>query len=229
MIVKDETVRVLRDFCGINDSIVIYPGDVIRSRNDDGDILAEYKPGVVFHEVISIYDLARFLNSMKILGPDPEMVVNGDMIMLSSNGQNIQYGMSPEDTMIKMDQSIEPFEPMVQFTIKNEDLRKIRQAAAALGVQHLSITQGEGDMIVRVHQLATESSNPTDDYYDFEIGPVLNGDGSKCEFVFDINSLPTFEGDYTVSLSNGVVSMFKNNFIDLTYWVAMREETKIGD
>jgi hypothetical protein len=135
--------------------------------------------------------------------------------------------MSPENTIMDMDKQIPDFESIVEFDIQYDQLRKIRQAASALGVDHLTIFGRGNDILVRVHQLSTEVSNPTDDCFEFVVGSVTGGTADGSKFVFNISSLPTYEGDYNVRLSSNIFSKFTNKNVDISYWVAMRDETKV--
>lgn len=233
MVIKNEIINVLRTFCGIHPGIIIYPGNQINTKNEEGDIAASYVVDQEFDNQICIYDLSRFLNTIKIVGENSTLSINNNTLEIkSSDGKNsVEYAMTPEAMVIRKPMKDRPaeFDEKVVFELTSEAMKKIRQASSALGVQHLSITESNGSIIARVHQLQTDTSRITEDFFEFELCAPEQGTSENCCFVFDIDSLPSYDGNYRVSVSDdGRFSMFRNNEIDLTFWASLREETVVN-
>lgn len=230
MNLSEETIRVLREFSTINQSIIIYTGDVIRTIHEDRSIICEYRPGVEFNEKICIYDLPRFLNAMKIIGPEINLRVEDNMIYLSGDSNNtIRYSMAPEETIISMNHEVDSFDAILSFDLSHEQLKVIRQTMGALNVKHVSFSRNDDNSIlVKVYQLESDRSNPTDDYYTFTIESSQSnatGDPGSYEFIFDIMSLPSYDGNYRVNLSEDNIAMFEHKNLNLKYWLSLREES----
>ena len=227
MKISEETVGILRNFSTLEPSIVVYPGNVIRTKTGDDNIVCEYVSEDTFEQTLSIYDLPRFLNSTKILGSDLDLSFEDESVILSNeSGQTIRYGLTPESMIISMDKSVKDFNTVLTFKLSKDDISRINDAASALNIEHLTIhNNSSGSIMARVHQLDGEGngSNRTDDYFDFIIGEY-NGTAT-FEFVFDVDTLPSYPGDYEVSVAEDLFSKFVHNTVKLSYWTAMRDET----
>jgi len=234
MKLSKQTIQILKNFAKINDSIIIYPGSLIRSRTNDNYIIGEYECDEVFEGELSIYDLHRFLNSLKLIGPEPHIsfVEEDTVVHITDNKTHkIRYGLTPKSMVPDMDKGITKFNPVVSFDLSEETIDKIHRAASALNVEHMrvsNIPENDGSLIIKVHQLEGEGtgSKRTTDFYDIDIGTVKSDE--TFSFVFDISSLPTYPGSYKVSMAESVISKFEHQDIPLTYWVAMRDESKYG-
>ena len=66
-VISKETIDILKNFSSINKSIVIKPGNTIRTLSVNKNILASAKIEESISEQISIYDLSSFLGCLSLL------------------------------------------------------------------------------------------------------------------------------------------------------------------
>jgi hypothetical protein len=52
-----------------------------------------------------------------------------------------------------------------------------------------------------------------------------NTSGATFEFIFDVENLKILPGDYSVAISEKVVSSFTNKNEPLTYWIALNADS----
>lgn len=91
MKLSKETLEIINSFRDINPSIVIYPGNVIRTKSEDSRILAEAIVEETFEREFALYEIRGFLNAYNILG-DPELIFSEQDYVLLKDGRNeIRY------------------------------------------------------------------------------------------------------------------------------------------
>ncbi|HCT54546.1 MAG TPA: hypothetical protein DF712_19040, partial [Balneola sp.] len=67
--------------------------------------------------------------------------------------------------------------------------------------------------------VVVDGSDPSSNDYSIELG--LNETDADFDFRFKIENLKFIPGDYTVNITEKIVSEFVNTSVDLTYWVAL--------
>ena len=77
MKLSDNTLNILKNFAGINNSILVKQGTQLRTMSVAKNILAEAQIGEEFPRDFAIYDLNQFLNGLG-LHQDPDMDFSPD-------------------------------------------------------------------------------------------------------------------------------------------------------
>ena len=77
MKLSDNTVALLKNFAGINNSILVKQGTKLRTISVAKNILAEAEVKEDFPRDFAIYDLNQFLNGLS-LHQDPDLDFNAD-------------------------------------------------------------------------------------------------------------------------------------------------------
>lgn len=91
MRLSTETLEILNSFRDINQSIVIYPGNIVRTKSEDNRILAEAFVEEVFQREFALYHIKGFLDAYNILG-SPELFFTEDNYVLLQEGKSeIKY------------------------------------------------------------------------------------------------------------------------------------------
>ena len=72
MNLSDNTVNILKNFAGINNSILVKQGNQLRTISVAKNILAEAEIPEDFPRAVAIYDLNQFLNGLS-LHQDPDL------------------------------------------------------------------------------------------------------------------------------------------------------------
>ena len=65
-VISNRTRNILRNFAAINNSIVIKPGNQVRTLSINKNILASAVVGEEFEHQISIYDLSAFISGVDL-------------------------------------------------------------------------------------------------------------------------------------------------------------------
>lgn len=95
MKLSKETLEILNNFRDINQSIVVYPGNKIRTKSEDSRIFAEAITEETFTREFAIYNIKEFLSAYNILG-DPELIFSEDDYVILRDGRNeLKYYFCP--------------------------------------------------------------------------------------------------------------------------------------
>lgn len=110
----------------------------------------------------------------------------------------------------------------ITFTLSTSDMASIRKAASALGVTDLVVDTTSGNVVLRVTNVADNTSNS------FEITTDIDVD-VKAKCVFNIANFKFIQDDYNVSISSRLISNFKSVNKPIEYWVALEKTSNFGD
>jgi hypothetical protein len=115
MKLSTETLEILNSFRDINESVIIYPGNVIKTKSVDNRIFAEAVIEETFDRECAFYSLKGFLDAYNILG-SPEVVLSDENYVLLQDGSNqIKYYYSEPSLIVSPD-------PNLNFQLKTKDV-----------------------------------------------------------------------------------------------------------
>ena len=91
----------------------------------------------------------------------------------------------------------------------------MRKAAATLGHSVVSLNASAGKVLCTVEDTSTPGSNS----FSLELGECDKALDCNCHYL--ISNLKLISGDYTVKISDKLISEWKNSNDVLTYWIAL--------
>ena len=147
MKLSDKTLTILKNFAGINNSILVKKGNELKTISVAKNILAEAQIDEEFSRDFAIYDLNQFLNGLG-LHQDPDMdFTENSYLTIREGKRRVKYFfadpaviVSPPDKKISL-----PSED-VHFQIDSIALEKLLKAAAVYQLPDLSAI-GEAGVI----------------------------------------------------------------------------------
>ena len=87
MKLSDNTLNILKNFAGINNSILVKQGNKLRTISMAKNILAEADISEEFPRDFAIYDLNQFLNGLRSAHQDPDLDFNQDTYLSIKEGK----------------------------------------------------------------------------------------------------------------------------------------------
>ena len=131
MKLSDNTLTILKNFAGLNNSILVKQGDKLRTISVAKNILAEAIVDEQFPRDFAVYDLNQFLNGLS-LHQDPEMDFKEDSYLTIREGKRkVKYFYADPNVIISPpDKAIELPSDDVQFKLDTSSLEKLLKAAA---------------------------------------------------------------------------------------------------
>ena len=218
MKLSDKTIEILKNFVGINQSLLFKEGNVIRTMSLLKNMFSEATISEKFPRSFAIYDLGQFLNAIR-LHKSPEIVFDNDSYLtLVSGDMQGKYYFSDE-SLIKTppDTGIALPSEDVCFYLMQEQLEKLLKASSVYGVSDLTAV-GDGKT---VNLKVWDKENSTSNQFSVLVGKT----DSTFSFNYRIENLKILDGNYEVVVSKHNYSRFTHSDIDLVYYIALEPDS----
>ena len=219
MKLSDKTLSLLKNFSGINQSILFKEGDKLRTISVMKNILAEATITETFPKDFGIYDLNQFLNGLN-LHQTPELDFENDKYVMIREGKSRSkyFFADPSVIVIPPDKEIVLPSEDVCFVLNTQQLDKLLKAAAIYQLPDLSAVGEAGVVKLVVRDKKNDTSN------DFSI--VVGETDSIFTFNFKVENIKILPGSYEVVISQKLLSQFTSTDRDLKYWIALEPDSQ---
>ena len=219
MKLSDKTLSLLKNFSGINQSILFKEGDKLRTISVMKNILAEATITETFPKDFGIYDLNQFLNGLN-LHQTPELDFENDKYVMIREGKSRSkyFFADPSVIVIPPDKEIVLPSEDVCFVLNTQQLDKLLKAAAIYQLPDLSAVGEAGVVKLVVRDKKNDTSN------DFSI--VVGETDSIFTFNFKVENIKILPGAYDVVISQKLLSQFTSTNRDLKYWIALEPDSQ---
>ena len=218
VILSRKTLDVLKNFSTINSSIVFRKGSTVRTISNAENILAKFTGEEVFPVDFAIYDLSQFLSGISLFS-DPQLEFdNENFVSIRGGRQSARYFFSdPEITLKSAPEKNVKFPGAdLQFNLTGEDLIALQKASAVYSLPDLTFQSIEGHDEIKL--ILRDKENDTSNTYDIIVAGSTTGTYTLDLKIENIRLLP---GDYTVKVSQHLISEWTNVNTDLTYYIAL--------
>ena len=218
MKLTDSTLAVLKNFAGINNSILVKKGNQLRTISVAKNILAEAEIPEDFPRDVAIYDLNQFLNGLS-LHQDPNLDFSKDAyISIEEGKRRVKYFYAdPQVIIAPPDKEINLPTQEVTFQLESTSLEKLVKAAAVYQLPDLSVIGTNGEIIMVVRDKKNDTSN--------EYAVNLGETDSNFEFNFKMENIKIIPGSYDVVISSKLLSEFTNTQYNLKYFIALEPDS----
>ena len=218
MKLSDKTLSLLKNFSGINQSILFKEGDKLRTISVMKNILAEATITETFPKDFGIYDLNQFLNGLN-LHQTPELDFENDKYVMIREGKSRSkyFFADPSVIVTPPDKEIVLPSEDVCFELNTQQLDKLLKAAAIYQLPDLSAVGESGVVKLVVRDKKNDTSN------DFSI--VVGETDSIFTFNFKVENIKILPGAYEVVISQKLLSQFTSTDRDLKYYIAMEPDS----
>jgi len=218
MNLSDQTLTILKNFAGINNSILVKQGNNLRTISVAKNILAEARIDEEFSRDFAIYDLNQFLNGLG-LHQDPELDFKEDSYLTIREGKRrVKYFFADPAVIISPpEKEITLPSEDVRFKLESTCLEKLLKAAAVYQLPDLSAI-GEAGVIKLV---ARDKKNDTSNEFAIVVGET----DKEFTFNFKVENIKIIPGAYNVVVSSKLLSEFTNDSLDLKYYIALEPDS----
>jgi|TARA_B100000900_G_C20387227_1_gene637061 hypothetical protein len=219
MKLSDSTLSILRNFAGINNSILVKQGNRLRTISVAKNILAEANLTEEFPSDFALYDLNQFLNVNNSLFRNPELDFTDRGYVVISEGKSKQtfFFADPNVIVTPPDKDITLPTEDVCFELSTEQLDKLLKAAAINQLPDFSAIGKDGKVTLVVRDKKNDTSN------NFNI--VVGETNSEFSFNFKVENIKILPGTYEVVVSQKLLSRFTSKNHDLTYYIALEPDS----
>jgi len=221
MKLSDNTLTILKNFAGINNSILVKEGTKLRTISVAKNILAEADITEEFPRDFAIYDLNQFLNGLS-LHADPDLDFKEDSYLSIREGKRrVKYFFADPNVIIAPpEKEINLPSQDVCFQLDSTSLEKLVKAAAVYQLPDLSAV-GEAGVIKLV---VRDKKNDTSNEYAIVVGET----DQEFTFNFKVENIKIIPGAYDVVVSSKLLSQFTNTKYNLTYFIALEPDSTFG-
>ena len=221
MELSNETLSVLSNFAGINQSILIREGSHLSTISASKNILAKADIDEHFDQEFGIYDLGKFLGVLKLY-EDREFDFRDEYVVIRNKNNPKQYTRfyysspsviiaPPADKDVKFSS-----EPTISFSLSQKDFSNIVKGSSIMTLPDVVIEGKEGQPVL-ISGIDTENSAMGS--LNQELSEVADEDFSFSIAVENLTKL--MNGSYDVALSGNGIAKFENTTTGVTYFVAV--------
>ncbi len=219
MKLSDNTLTILKNFAGINNSILVKKGNKLRTISVAKNILAEAEiTPEEFPRDFAIYDLNQFLNFLS-LDKDPELDFSKESSLTIREGKSLSEYFYADPAVIISPPEKEITLPSedVHFQLDSFSLDKLLKAAAVTQSPDLSVI-GNGK---KVRLVVRDKKNDTSHKVGIEVGET----DKEFTFNFKVENIKIIRGSYDVVVSSKLLSKFTNTSFELNYFIALEPDS----
>jgi len=208
---SERTLTILKSFAGINKSIQMKEGTVLKTITPEKTLIAIANIPDEIPSEACIYDMSRFLSILSLYD-DPDVEFHDKYFIISEGRRRTKY-VYADISMIHTPPEKEitiPSEDVV-VDVKWDDLQSVLKAAGVLQFSEVAFVGESGNCYLK----AIDSSNDNADDYDVEIGET----DDTFKIIIKTDNLKLLPQDYRVTLCSKGISEFRGK--DVTYFVAI--------
>ena len=217
-VLSKPTIEVLKNFCSINKSLVINPGNRLSTLSINKNILAYADVEESFDSQMSIYDLGVFLGGLSLFDK-PKIDTQADNYVTVSDtagrSKTRFFYADPDIITQPPEKEINLPSEDVRFRLNASTLQQLQRAASVYQLPDLCLVGDGQTMNLRV----TDKKNDTSNSYSVEVGENEN---EFC-FCFKVENLKLLLADYNVTISKSNVALFQGEGIK--YFIALEPNT----
>ena len=214
MKLSEKTVSLLKNFSGINQSILFKKGNKLRTISVMKNILAEVEVEEEFERDFGIYDLNQFLNAMSLYqNPQLKFENNSYVGISEGNARSKYFFADPAVIVTPPDKSITLPSEDVCFELNTQQLDKLLKAAAVYQVPDLSVVGEAGVVKLVVRDKKNDTSN--------EYSVIVGETSDEFTLNFKVENIKILPGAYEVVISKKLLSRFTREDKNLVYYIAL--------
>ena len=219
MKLSSQTLDILKNFSSINSNILIKPGNKITTISPVKNVVAETTVSETFPTEFGVWDLNKLLGTISLFD-DAEFSFDEKSMAISGKNASVEYYYCEPRLLTTLDKEIKMPDGVVDFELTQKQFQELQKAASVLQLPDLCLRSNGERMELVVLDKQTSSSNN----YSIDMGELSHGD-HDFTFYFKVENLKLFPGDYSVIVSDSVVSEFTHKSLDLKYWIALEADS----
>ena len=211
MKINNKTLNILKNFATINPSIIVKPGNTLKTISSSKTILARAEVPDTFEYPFAIYNLSQFIGCISMF-TDPDLDFDESSVTISDGKNKIVYHYADSSIILAPpDKDINIPSVDAEFKISATDIPSVAKALSILELTEIAIV-GDGE---NIFIQAIDSKNASSNQYSVKVGAT----DKVFKAIFKPDNLKMVPDDYIVTLSSRGLSKFAGT--DATYYVAI--------
>jgi hypothetical protein len=220
MQLSKETLALIKNFAGINGSLMLKQGNKLATISEGKNVMAEATITEEFPSDFGIYDLNEFLSSCSLFDNASIEFKEKYAVIADSTNTNsrIKFFAAGEGVVKAAPSTIKFPSADVTFTLNATQLAMIQRTAGALKAGDVTI-EGDGTTL---SVTVADKKNDTSNAYNHVLGETTETFKAHLK----IENLKMLPNDYVVEISKKKISRFKHTASDLTYYIAVEADSE---
>lgn len=216
MKLDEQTIAVLSNFQTINQSIVIKPGNRLRTMSPSDSLMAQATVPVEFKDELYIYDLSKLLAILSL--SEENNVYREDKDLIIEQGKSRARYRLADPILIKAmsDGDIKFPEPEIEFNLPWSVLSTAVKAIQIFKFNAL-VFAGDGE---KLYVSAINTKMPDDNSYSTELGET----DKVFNCIIELEKLKVVASDYYVRISSKGLVHLKGDIIN--YYVVANNKSE---
>ena len=211
MKISKKTLAVLKNFSGINQSIVITPGSKLQTISNVKDVFGLATVEENFEQKFAIYDLNEFLGVISLF-EDPDFSFDASSVTVTEGNIEQRYFFADESVITQPpEKGISLPSVEVTFNLTKEQLQSLVKAAAINNSTDLTFTNGN----VKVHDKTVPNSN------NFTIEDV--SDSGEYNLSISVEKMKLVIDDYNIEICSKGLARFEGAQ-GVDYYIALQPD-----
>ena len=219
MKLSNSTLKILRNFSDINNTILIRKGKSIVTVDPQKRIVADANIHESLPQDFAIYDLNKFLG-VNSIWENSDLNFETDKVVFKKDSRFLDYFYS-DPTVVQDAEPVRQKIPTVfnedsivqKFSLSEDDLKLLRQNASLLSFTHVSFVSDSDGMRV----VSQDISTPTHGKFNLQVSGESKESGSYNMLFENLKILPD---SYDVEVSP-TVAHFVGKTTGVQYWIVM--------
>ena len=211
MKINNKTLNILKNFATINPSIIVKPGNILKTMSSSKTILARAEVPDTFEYPFAIYNLSQFIGCISMF-TDPDLDFNESSVTISDAKNEFVYYYADSSIILtapEKDITIPTVD--AEFKISATDIPSVTKALSILELTEIAFV-GDGNNIMIQ---AADTKNLSSNKYSVKVGAT----DKVFKAIFKPENLKMVSDDYIVTLSSKGISKFVGT--EVTYYVAI--------
>lgn len=221
MQISKQTFEIMKNFTSINNSIWVNEESVLKTQSIAENIIGVYDTEEKFPEW-QLYNSVPFMSLVQMLELGKVDFDFGDKaVVIKAKGARCTIVYNSTDLIpklgdLKESASYKKYDKFnASFTLASDKVSYVQKVANILGLPDMTVTMRDGKGIISIIDNEDPNSNT------FKI--AITGEGD-CDITMMVKNLLVIPSDYTVSVSDGILSRFQHSELPLFYIVAAKKE-----
>lgn len=222
-----ETIKILKHFGEINQSIKIVPDQPLRSRTESKSQIAVAKLREEFPRQLCIYDLREFNQALGLF-KKPVLDLSNEKFAVIQDGEGgrtrMRYLDAEEDLITSIDKDISMPHCEVELEITEDQLSSVLSAASVLKLPFIGFRSDGTDVYLCAFHSNDGDENETNSYS----VRIADGDGTQYNLFLKAAGLILMPGNYKVNISSKKICQLENDDRGLTYFIGLEKSSEYG-
>ena len=219
MRLSNSTLKILRNFSDINNTILIRKGNSLVTVDPQKRIVADANINESLPQDFAIYDINKFLG-VNSIWENSDLDFKQDKVVFNRESRFLDYFyydptvvQDAEPTRQKIPTVFNEDSIVKKFTINEDDLKMLRQNASLLALTHITFSSDDSSIKV----IGQDLSTPSQGKFTLNVSGECKSSGSFNMLFENLKILPD---SYDVEVSP-TVAHFIGKTTGVQYWIVM--------